>query len=499
MYKKHTYSWLKHWDFILLDILCMEIAYWVACLARNGSKVRIHFPVYFRASIALLFINICVVFFIQSYKRILKKSRAEEIRAATIHVTCVVLVMLVYLYMVQDSFEYSRTVYILFWIFYLALTILIRMARKKALLSTNRQNMSTRSLLVVTGENDSENVLETVLHNNVDNLRVVGIAFMDGQKSKGAAAGDISGADINAAGDGAGDQDAGETEEINGVPIVATGRDILEYIKSNWVDEVFICPPEGRKVPKGLTRGCEAMGITIHLKIADPDDLSLGRTVEKLGGYTVLTESIHMETASQAFFKRLLDIIGGIVGIIITGIAFIFVAPAIEAKSPGPVFFKQTRIGRNGKEFQLYKFRSMYVDAEERKEELMARNEVKDGMMFKIENDPRIIPGIGHLIRRSSIDELPQFWNVLKGDMSLVGTRPPTPEEYAKYEYHHRKRLAIRPGITGLWQVSGRSDIKDFEEVVKLDTQYIREWTLGLDIRILIKTVKVVFQHAGAE
>ena len=139
----------------------------------------------------------------------------------------------------------------------------------------------------------------------------------------------------------------------------------------------------------------------------------------------------------------------------------------------------------------------MYVDAEERKKELMDQNEM-NGLMFKMENDPRIFPA-GHFIRKYSIDELPQFWNVLIGDMSLVGTRPPTENEYAQYDLHHKARLAGRPGLTGLWQVSGRSNITDFEEVVALDTEYIRNWSLGLDISILFKTVAVVFKGSGSK
>ena len=129
----------------------------------------------------------------------------------------------------------------------------------------------------------------------------------------------------------------------------------------------------------------------------------------------------------------------------------------------------------------------------------MAQNNIKDGMMFKMDNDPRIIKGIGNFIRDYSLDEFPQFWNVLKGDMSLVGTRPPTEDEWEKYDLHHRARLAIKPGITGMWQISGRSDITDFEEVVRLDTEYIKNWDLGLDIKILLKTVLVVIGKDGAK
>ena len=177
-------------------------------------------------------------------------------------------------------------------------------------------------------------------------------------------------------------------------------------------------------------------------------------------------------------------------GLIFMAIAFIIFAPIIKIQSPGPVFYKSVRIGKNGRRFNFYKFRSMHVDADKRLKDLQKDNEIK-GLMFKMENDPRIIP-IGHFMRKYSIDEL-------VGDMSLVGTRPPTEGEFENYEYHHKARLAIKPGLTGLWQVSGRSDIKDFEDVVKLDTKYISNWTLGLDIKILFKTVGVVLTGSGSK
>jgi lipopolysaccharide/colanic/teichoic acid biosynthesis glycosyltransferase len=204
-----------------------------------------------------------------------------------------------------------------------------------------------------------------------------------------------------------------------------------------------------------------------------------------------------------------MDILGGLVGCLLTGIICIFIGPAIYIQSPGPIFFTQWRIGKNGKKFKMYKFRSMYMDAEERKKEYMAQNKISDGLMFKMEDDPRIIGsekkdrngrprGIGNFIRNTSLDEFPQFWNVLKGDMSLVGTRPPTVDEWERYDLHHRVRMSVKPGITGMWQVSGRSKITDFEEVVRLDTEYIRNWSWMLDIQILLKTVAVVLKHEGA-
>lgn len=212
---------------------------------------------------------------------------------------------------------------------------------------------------------------------------------------------------------------------------------------------------------------------------------------------------------SQLVMKRLLDIAGGLVGCVLTIIICIFIGPAIFIASPGPVFFTQERVGKDGKRFKMYKFRSMYQDAEERKAELMKDNKFEDGKMFKLDFDPRVIgnrllpdgthkTGIGDFIRRTSLDEFPQFFNVLKGDMSLVGTRPPLPSETALYEPHHWVRLTVKPGITGMWQISGRSGITDFEEVVKLDKEYIDNWNIGKDIKILFKTILVVFGRCGS-
>ena len=194
--------------------------------------------------------------------------------------------------------------------------------------------------------------------------------------------------------------------------------------------------------------------------------------------------------------KRAMDILGGLVGLTITAVVTIILGPLIKLESPGPLFFSQKRVGRNGRIFKIYKFRSMYQDAEERKKELMEQNEM-DGFMFKMKDDPRITK-IGKFIRKTSLDELPQFLNVLKGDMSLVGTRPPTVDEFEQYEGYHKRRLSMTPGLTGVWQVSGRSDIVDFEEIVAMDVDYICNWSLKRDFEIILKTVMVVLNSSGA-
>ena len=192
-----------------------------------------------------------------------------------------------------------------------------------------------------------------------------------------------------------------------------------------------------------------------------------------------------------------MDIAGSIVGLILSVPVIAVVAIPLKLESRGPLFFKQKRVGLNGRVFYIYKLRSMYQDAEARKKELLCKNKMQ-GYMFKMDDDPRITK-VGRFIRRTSIDELPQFWNVLRGQMSLVGTRPPTLDEYEQYQSHHKRRLSMKPGITGVWQVSGRSDIQDFEEVVKLDVWYIDNWSLKLDVKLLFKTIAVVIKRTGAE
>lgn len=238
------------------------------------------------------------------------------------------------------------------------------------------------------------------------------------------------------------------------------------------------------------------MGIVVHVNLSWKQEELPNHIVEKLGEASVLTTSVKTASIYQVTMKRLIDIVGGVVGVIFTAVLCVILAPIIYIQSPGPIFFSQWRVGKNGRRFKIYKFRSMYTDAEERKKELMSQNKM-NGLMFKMDEDPRIFPA-GHIIRKFSLDEFPQFWNVLKGDMSLVGTRPPTVDEFEQYEEHHRIRLSIKPGITGLWQVSGRSDITDFEEVVQLDNQYIVNWSLKLDIKIMLKTIGVVLGAKGS-
>lgn len=204
------------------------------------------------------------------------------------------------------------------------------------------------------------------------------------------------------------------------------------------------------------------------------------------------SEGYHPSVNSKV--KRLIDILGALVGLAIAAAVAIPVAFAMLLDSPGPLLYSQERCGLHGRSFRIWKFRSMVVGAEQLKH--LVDNQA-NGHFFKNENDPRITR-VGRFLRSTSLDELPQFWNVLMGDMSLVGTRPPTQDEVAKYDYHHWKRLNVKPGITGEWQANGRSQVKDFEEVVRMDLDYQRKWSIAYDLNLILKTIWVVIKKSGA-
>ena len=380
------------------------------------------------------------------------------------------------------AYDYSRIALFTMVVIYGVVTYIARLLWKR-LLQHRMKNGEEVSLVIVTSKKIAKDVVRNLKEKNYNMYKLTGIIVLDR---------DMYGS------------------IIGGVPVVANADNAAEYLLQNWVDEVFFNVEKNVPYPKELIDRCSEMGLTVHMNLAQISDSTLGKqSIGRVGDYTVITSSINVMTMRQAFMKRTIDILAGIVGCIATVIIFIFVAPIIYIKSPGPIFFAQERIGQNGKPFKMYKFRSMYMDAEERKAELMKENKMSNNLMFKMDFDPRIIgnkilpdgkkkTGIGQFIRSTSLDEFPQFYNVLIGKMSLVGFRPCLKSEYEEYEYHHRARIAMKPGITGMWQVSGRSDITDFEEVVRLDTEYIRNWSMGLDLRIMLKTVSTVLHRDGS-
>lgn len=288
---------------------------------------------------------------------------------------------------------------------------------------------------------------------------------------------------------------------IKRLDLEITPAEFEEILKNYYVEEVFFCIPrrvthDGFKVDSYL-QICEEMGrpARVFLNLSNATFFARWQYHPFMGRQTLISHTVELDP-DQLIFKRLFDLAGGGVAFIVLALMYPFLAVLIKLTSRGPVFFKQVRVGKNGKRFVIYKFRSMAIDAEEKKKELMKMNEC-DGAVFKMKDDPRVT-SIGKIMRKLSIDELPQVLNVLKGEMSLVGTRPPTPDEVAMYQKWHHRRISIRPGITGLWQVSGRNKITNFDEIVKLDLKYIDTWSIWLDIKIIIKTVLVLFQRDSA-
>jgi anti-anti-sigma factor len=248
---------------------------------------------------------------------------------------------------------------------------------------------------------------------------------------------------------------------------------VMAVLNLTGLDQVFSIESVKNATPTGNTHSIDAHKHN-------------GRKIEPL-------PQTHPSVAS--WMKRLIDIIGSLVGLVITGILSIPIILAIQIDDPGPIFFSQIRCGWMGKRFAIWKFRSMCVDAEAKKSQV--ENQVQ-GAFFKNENDPRITR-VGRFLRRSSLDELPQFWNVLKGEMSLVGTRPPTPDEVERYEVPEWQRLDVKPGMTGEWQVKGRSTVRSFEDVIRLDLQYQKNWCLSYDLKLIFQTVVILFnKNSGA-
>ena len=274
--------------------------------------------------------------------------------------------------------------------------------------------------------------------------------------------------------------------------------DLQSVLKRERVDEMIVCLPVDSRFSDivKVVQHARDLGVVVRL-MPDLEDGSLFKSLhlEEFEGEHVVT-LFREQMLLQLLAKRAVDTVVSLTALIVLAPLMITVAILIKVTSPGPVFFAQDRVGMNQRRFRIYKFRSMVVDAEAKKKDLAHLNEISDGPAFKMKNDPRITK-IGRFIRKTSIDELPQLFNVLHGEMSLVGPRPPLPEEVKKYEWLFRKRLSVKPGITCVWQISGRSNIT-FERWMEMDNEYIENWSIWLDIKILFKTIPAVLLGRGA-
>lgn len=483
MYQKKTASWVKHLDFILGDILWLQLAFFSGYVLRFHDYNLYSDPYFLNSALMLTAGHLFIaLLFRDNYKNILKRGYLIELKSVVAQVSETYLTLLIYYYATKTGGIVSRKMILMSFIIsiilmYVGHTIWKIILRKYYSL----ERYHTKQILLVVSNKEAEKMVSQINQKNVGDTSIIGIVLPNQKKYK-----------IN--------------DTIQGIPVLFTTDTMIDEIQTMPVDEVLIYLPSHPDLAEQLIDDCTSMGITTHRRINVNTDRPTKKAVERSFGYTTITESVQIASLKDIMLKRLMDIIGALVGLAICAILTVIIGPIIFFSDPGPIFFSQIRVGMNGRQFKIYKFRSMYKDAEKRKQELMEQNEM-DGFMFKMENDPRIIgsgkdgskKGIGWFIRETSLDEFPQFWNVLIGQMSLVGTRPPTLDEWERYDKHHRARLAIKPGITGLWQVSGRSEITDFEEVVKLDMEYINNWSVIEDIKILARTVGVVLTRKGAK
>lgn len=453
------------------DLVTIGVSFILATYIRFGNfrdmgDKEIHFQV----CLVLLLVCTIYTFFIDWNRNFIKRSVRREGYEIVKYNAIMILVVQTIMTFLKWADPFSRLVTIYFTIINPILTFFVHMMIKKIMRLHYRSELSKIKILVITQKAMAEDVVKHLKDNLDIYFQIVGVACPE----------------------------CDQQEKAGEISLMPMGAGFMEDVTLMALDEVFIYAPElKQKQIQMMLNGFDEMGVDCHYCLELPGTHSDRSKMDNFGSYSVITYTRFQSSYKRLLIKRVMDITGGMVGLFITLIFFPFVALAIKLDSPGPVLFSQIRIGRNGRKFRIYKFRSMYMDAEERKKELEKENEIQ-GLMFKMENDPRITR-VGKFIRKTSIDELPQFYNVVKGDMSLVGTRPPTADEFEKYNQYYRRRISMTPGLTGLWQVSGRSEIENFDDVVKYDLEYIDGWSLTLDVKILLRTIWVVLAGRGSK
>ena len=468
----HKNRILELYSLLAVDLFTIILSYVAAVLLRFGNvnnlpNSELHY-----------FICLCCMFFCTAFTLLLDWNRnfikrGYFVELVTVLKYNVIMIFIVssFLFLIKQAEFFSRLLFGFFFLINLILSFTLHSFLKKILREYLKSEHCKIQMLVVTENMHIKKIISALRGSLPVNYEISAIALLDEES---------------------------EDANIDSIQVISKKAELLETARQIPLDEVFIyLTDEPADYVSELIRSFESMGIICHYSLNITDWSSGESTIGKMGNYTVITYSLTQIDYQRRMVKRLMDIAGGSFGLLLTAILTPFLALAIKIDSRGPIFFAQTRIGKNGRRFKIYKFRSMYQDAEKRKKELLEQNEM-DGLMFKMKQDPRITK-VGKFIRKTSLDEFPQFYNVLKGDMSLVGTRPPTEDEFEQYSLYYRRRLSMTPGLTGLWQVSGRSKIENFDDVVKYDLKYIDEWSLSLDVKILLQTIWVVIARRGSE
>ena len=463
MYQNNNQK-IKSIKYLLLDILTIFLALVLAYLLRHQFTF-LYLDIYTRLAINMVIAQLVLTILMDPYKQIIQRPYNKEFFECIKYVIYLTFLALIYMFISQSSFAFSRVFLTLFFVLSIILLFIQRSLIKHADRERLYSKLDSQHLVIIGNKKDIEKAIKKVNDNIYLNYETIGVICFDSNDKY--------------------------------ICDITNIKDFHDFVLNNVINEILLFYSNDDKYLTTL-KMCKDMNLTIHNVIYENDTFDTNSYVQDLFNYTVLTSTNHAVNSEDLFVKRLFDILGSLVGLILTLILTIIIGPIIYFSDKGHIFYSQIRVGKNGKKFKMYKFRSMYTNADEIKNQYMKDN-IMDGPIFKIDNDPRIIKGIGNFIRKTSLDEFPQFLNVLMGDMSLVGTRPPTVDEYEKYDFHHMSRLSIKPGITGLWQVSGRNDISDFDEIVRLDNEYINNWSLKLDIKILFETVFIVLMGKGAK
>ncbi len=370
------------------------------------------------------------------------------------------------LYLTDPKVPISRLVVLLLVLITWILLSVRRAIWRHMEYSRFREGLETRNVLIV-----GAGRVAHALRNHLDSLRHLGFRF------KGFVA-------------------LTEREAESGdADVIGDVRNTLQLARSLFVDEIFFSVPADKKLVIGLVEEARAMGIDVRVVPDLYDGLAWNAPVEYIGQFPTIPLHRRDFPIGSFLMKRVLDITLSVLALALLSPVMLAIAIAVRIGSKGPIFYKAARIGRKGRTFCCYKFRTMCVDADKMKADLEHMNE-REGVLFKIVNDPRITP-VGRFLRKYSLDELPQFYNVLRGDMSLVGPRPPIASEVEQYDLAHLRRLDVLPGITGLWQVEARQD-PSFDSYISLDTAYVENWSFWLDLKILARTVSVVFSGTGS-
>ncbi len=449
-----------------LDLFVCVIAFFAAYHLKPGAIDPIESLTWFLGASIVLHL---VIYPLNRFYESLRLKSITDIVLMVIRAGIMEFFILGTLVFIVQAKTTSRYFFGLFLLINYALVLVEKLGVRILLTVIRKRGYNYRQLLVVGSGPNADHVIRSLKRNNHWGYVPIGILSFSDKDS----------------------------ESLHGVPVLGRVSELESIVRGRTVDEVVFAldrfNSEELTEPMFL---CERLGISTRVSLAFFDLTRQKIAFTQMEEIPLLTFYTTLRTPTEEFIKRVMDICVSVIGLMITLVLTPWIYFKIQRESPGPILFKQPRVGENGRSFKCYKFRTMSLDAEARKQELADKNQM-EGPLFKIENDPRVYP-FGAFMRRTSIDELPQFFNILRGDMSVVGTRPPTPDEVKKYETHFRKRLSIRPGLTGLWQVSGRNEIRNFEDVLKIDVEYIERWSIGLDIRIIFKTIWVILFRRGA-